>query len=360
MKKKLPILIIISLGIIFSFIIIMRMNKSEIKYKEAEFYEQLEEGKVKCQLCPNNCLLKNKQVGLCKVRQNFNGRLYSLVYGRAAAVNLDPIEKKPFFHFFPGEKAFSLGTAGCNLHCLNCQNWDIAQRSPKDIPAIELTPAEIIQKTKASGAKIIAFTYNEPTVGYEYLKDTAKLAKDNNLKTVIVSNGYLNQLPLLELLPYLDAIKIDLKSFNPQTYLKLTGAQLEPVLNTIKTVYQNKKWLEIVYLVVPTYTDKIEEIRDMCRYLKTNLSAEVPIHFSRFFPDYKLLDLPATDENFVKEARKVCLEEGMKYVYTGNMDDPEGSTTYSPIDGQPVIIRRGYTVEKINQSKLSEIKGVFF
>lgn len=348
MKKNLVGLAIILLGILASIFLVVKGVKktASSQLHEASFYQQLEGGKVQCELCPNRCLLANHQRGLCKDRENIDGKLYSLVYGKPATTAVDPIEKKPFFHFLPGAKAYSLATAGCNLACKYCQNWDISQRFPEDVTSTPMTPQQVVDDALKTNSQVIAFTYNEPIVWYEYMLDIAKLAKQKGLRTVMVSNGYINQEPLKNLLPYLDAVKIDFKSFNEETYTQLIGGKLEPVLETIKTVHQSKTWLEIVNLIVPGYTDNLEEIRQMCLWIKENVGEEVPVHFSRFTPKYKLANLPPTPEETVKKARQICLDAGLKYVYTGNIDDPTGSTTYCPSNNQPVIKRLGYFIQE--------------
>jgi len=349
MKKKHLGLLVIAAGLVLSLLIILKRSHSEESVedlKEARYYTQLENGKVRCNLCPNFCILKPGQRGICGVRENIRGKLYSLVYGKPVSLHLDPIEKKPLYHFLPGAKAYSLATVGCNLNCQYCQNWDIAHRSPEDAETRKMSPAEVVQEAINNQAEVIAFTYNEPTVWYEYMFDIAKLAHEKGLRTVSITAGYINPEPLKALLPYLDAVKVDLKSFNDQTYRQLIQGRLDPVLETMKTVKQSGTWLEIVNLVVPGYTDKMEEVKEMCQWIKDNLGDEVPVHFSRFWPQYKLVNLPPTPEETIKKARQVCLDVGLKYVYTGNIDDPEGSTTYCPENHQPLLIREGYLVKK--------------
>lgn len=348
MKKSILGIAIIFLGILFSIFIILKGVKKTptSEFHEAGFYQQLEGGKVQCQLCPNRCILASGQRGLCKTRENIDGKLYSLVYGKISTAHVDPIEKKPLFHFLPGAKAYSLATTGCNLSCKYCQNWDISQRFPEDVQSTPMTPQQVIEDALKSEALIIAFTYNEPIVWYEYMYDIAKLAKQKGLRTVMVSNGYINQEPLKELLGYLDAVKVDLKAFDDEVYQKMSGGKLAPVLETIKTVKNSGKWLEIVYLVVPQYTDNLDKIKEMCIWIKDNIGEEVPVHFSRFGPKYKLTNLPPTPEETIKKARSVCLEAGMKYVYTGNIEDETGSTTYCPASSQPVIKRLGYFIKE--------------
>ena len=348
MKKGFFGLGIIVFGIIASFFILAKTpkNKTPENLYEASFYQKLESGKVQCQLCPNRCILSPGQRGLCKVRENIGGKLYSLVYGKPVTTAIDPIEKKPFYHFLPGAKAYSLATAGCNLACKYCQNWDISQRFPEDVASTPMTPQQVAEEALKSGSQVIAFTYNEPTVWYEYMRDIAKLAKEKGLRTVMVSSGYINPEPLKELLPYMDAIKIDFKAFNNEIYSNLIGGKLEPVLETIKIIHNSNVWLEIVWLVVPGYTDNLEEIKQMCLWLKENTSKDVPIHFSRFWPKYKLTNLPPTPQQTIKKARQVCQQAGMKYVYTGNIEDEEGNATYCPANNQPLIKRVGYFIKE--------------
>lgn len=351
MKKSLLGLSIIVFGIAISIFIIskglsQKTSPSGETFQEASFYEKLEGGRIQCQLCPNRCILAKGQRGICGARENQNGKLVSLIYGKVSISAVDPIEKKPFYHFLPGSKAYSISTVGCNLDCQYCQNWDIAHRQPEDVQTTKMTPEQVVEDAIKSGSPVIAFTYNEPVVWYEYMLDIAKLAKQKGLKTVIVTSGYINQEPLKQLLPYLDAVKIDFKSINQQTYQTLIRGNLQPVLDSIKTVHQSGKWLELVHLIVPGWTDNLDEIKKLCQWTKENVGPDVPLHLSRFYPNYKLLNLPPTPEKTLKEARKICLDLGLKYVYTGNIDDPEGSTTYCPDNQKPLIKRRGYFIEE--------------
>lgn len=351
MKKQYLGLIVIILGFFLSVFIVKKSISQKGKFpseslNEALFYQQLEGGRVQCQLCPNRCLLAKGQRGICGARENQNGKLVSLVYGKVSTVHVDPIEKKPFYHFLPGSKAYSLATSGCNLDCQYCQNWDIAHRLPEDVQTTKMTPEQVVEEALKSGAEVVAFTYNEPIIWYEFMLDIAKLAKEKGLKTVIVTSGYINQEPLKQLLPYLDAVKIDFKSINQQTYQDLIRGNLQPVLDSIKTVHQSGKWLELVHLVVPGWTDNLEEIKKLCQWTLDNVGPDVPLHLSRFYPNYKLLNLPPTPEKTLKDARKICLDLGLKYVYTGNIDDPEGSTTYCPDNQKSVLVRRGYFIEE--------------
>ena len=311
---------------------------------EALGYESLAGGLVHCQLCPNSCRLPEGQIGLCRVRKNIGGRLYSLSYGQIASVHVDPIEKKPFFHVLPGRTAFSLATPGCNMRCLFCQNWEISQAFPWEVQTTATTPEEVVNAALRSGAQAIAFTYSEPTIFYEYMLDIAKLAKAKGLKTLVVSNGYIESEPLKALLPFIDAYKVDFKAFDPKFYTQLTGGSLEPVLRSMKIIREQGVWLEIVNLLVTGQNDSEEQVRQLARWVKENLGDEVPLHFSRFHPMHKLQNLPPTPVERVLRAREIALEEGLKYVYTGNIPDSPGDSTYSPRTGQIVIERTGFYV----------------
>lgn len=318
-------------------------------FHEARYYEKLSGGRVQCNLCPNRCLLSPGQKGVCKVRENKDGQLYSLVYGKPITVHVDPIEKKPFYHFLPTTQAYSLATVGCNLSCQYCQNWDISQRFPEDVTPMEKFPEEVVQEAISAGAESIAFTYNEPTVWYEYMYDIAKLAKEKGLKTALVSSGYINSEPLRELLEVLDAARIDLKGFNEKYYQEIIGGKLEPVLESLKIIHQSGTWLEIINLVVSGHNDNEDEIRAMCQWVKDNLSENVPIHFLRFSPQYKMQNLPPTPIETLKKARQIAQEVGLKFVYTGNVPEyTEGNTTFCPDNGQSLIVRKGFFVTEKN------------
>jgi pyruvate formate lyase activating enzyme len=315
---------------------------------EASYYEPLADKTVQCFLCPNACVISPSQWGACKARKNIDGKLYSMVYGKIATSHVDPIEKKPFFHVLPGSTAFSIATTGCNMRCLFCQNWDISQAFPADVPAEAATPDEVVTRAVASGARSIAFTYNEPVIAYEYMLDIAKLAKAKGLKTVVVSNGYIEDEPLRELLKYIDAYKVDLKAFNETFYKKFTGGRLGSVLKSLKIIKQSGVWLEIVNLLVPGENDSDDDLRAIARWIKENLGDSVPLHFSRFFPQYKLKNLPPTPPETLVRARKIAMEEGLKFVYTGNIADPEGETTWCPGSKEKAIVRQGYFVTSNN------------
>jgi len=321
----------------------------KIPLKEAMFYEKLPKDRVKCRLCPWECTLKPGERGICGVRINQAGKLITLSYSRPCTVHLDPIEKKPFYHFLPTASALSIATAGCNLGCKFCQNWQISQAGVEDLKSYYIPPEGIIKLAKKTKAQAIAFTYSEPVVFYEYMLDIAKLAKKEEIKTVVVSAGFINPEPLKLLCKYVDAIKIDLKAFNEKYYEDVVEGQLAPVLNAIKTIKEEGVHLEIVYLVVPTLNDDPEEIRKMARWLKQNVGNEVPLHFSRFYPQYKMKDYPPTPLSTVEKLRKVAIEEGLKFVYVGNVPPGHpGESTYCPNCGKLLIKRAGYQILENN------------
>jgi pyruvate formate lyase activating enzyme len=315
--------------------------------KEAYHYIDLGEN-LECKLCPNECKMEPESRSKCKVRVHKNGKLYTLVYGNPAAVHVDPIEKKPLYHFYPGTGVFSLGFAGCNLQCLNCQNWELSQKKPEELKRISLFPEEAVMTTIQSRCKSIAYTYNEPSVVYEFMLDTSKLAGGSNVKNVWVTNGYINREPLLEFCKYLDAANVDLKSYSEEIYKKLNYGKLQPVLDTLQLLKEKGIWFELTTLIVPTYTDDMIMIREMCKWISKNLGPDVPLHFSRFGPQYKLEQLPSTPPSKLIEARKIAMEEGIRYVYIGNYRTPDGSgsNTYCPDCKETVIERIGYLVTK--------------
>jgi len=351
MKKVFAILFLVFILGLAGYLIFGRekaakINNSAEGLHRASFYEKLSNGMVQCNLCPNRCILSYGQIGLCKARQNIDGELYSLNYGKISSQHIDPIEKKPFFHVLPGAKAYSIATTGCNMHCSFCQNWQISQVFPWEVGSRQMTPEQVVEDALKSQSEIIAFTYNEPTIFYEYMLDIAKLAKEKGLKTAVVSAGYINPEPLKQLLPYIDAYKIDLKAFKESFYQKLVGGHLEPVLETLKIIKQSGTWLEIVNLLIPGENDSEEEIRAMAKWIKQNLGDDVPLHFSAFHPDYKLLNVPSTPKETVIRAREIAMEEGLKFVYTGNIVYPQGESTYCPDSKEIAIKREGYLIEE--------------
>lgn len=297
---------------------------------------------VQCLLCPHVCLIPEGALGQCGVRQNREGSLYTLSYNHPCSMGIDPVEKKPLFHFHPGEKILSIATEGCNFHCLNCQNWHISQRSPKEGRRSPVTATEIIDTTRSHSCKMIAFTYTEPTVFYEYMYDISSAAREKGLKTVMISNGYIIRDPLLALTPFLDAANIDLKSFDDGAYRKMTGGSLYPVLRTLRTLLQQKVWLEITHLLIPGYNDAPATIERMCRWLADNGFSDTPLHLSRFFPTYKLTDRPPTPLQTLSMATEIALECGIRYVYPGNISHTEDENTFCPNCKKVLIERNGF------------------
>lgn len=314
----------------------------------AKYWEILSNDRVRCRLCPNNCVLRPGQMGPCRTRINQDGVLYSVAYANPVAVHVDPIEKKPLAHFLPGSLAFSISTAGCNLACKNCQNWEISQASPLELPYEYLPPEKVVQQAIDNECKSIAYTYTDPTAFYEYTLDTAKIAKARGIKNVIVSAGYINPEPLEELAPYLDGANIDLKSFDDRIYRRLNSGRLQPVLDTLKILKKHGVWLEITNLIIPGYTDDMDMIRQMCHWLVNNGFAENPLHFSRFYPSYRLPDVPPTPVSTLEKAIEIALEEGIQYPLIGNVLGHKYESTYCTKCGKKVIGRSGFNVTEIN------------
>jgi pyruvate formate lyase activating enzyme len=286
--------------------------------KEASFYIAEEDGKLKCLLCPRECFIGEKNTGICGTRENIDGRLYALTYSKPVAIHLDPIEKKPLYHFHPGEVILSIGTLGCNLDCKFCQNHNISQDfNKKSFEGLkEVSPEGIIEICKKNGYKFVAFTYNEPTIFFEYMFDVAVMCKANGIKTVMVSNGQISKEPLLKLIEYMDAFNIDLKSFNPDFYKKICGGEIETTMNTIEQIVKSKKHLEVTMLVIKGYNDNEEEFEDMCKYL-SSLDKNIVLHLSRAFPDYKM-DFEITPIKLINRFYEIG-KSYLKNVYKGNV-----------------------------------------
>ncbi len=299
---------------------------------------------IKCQICPNNCILKEGLESICRTHVVKDGKLYTIAYGNPCSVHTDPIEKKPLFHFLPASSSFSIATAGCNFACLNCQNWEISQQSPKDTRNIELFPEQVVAEALKNGCKSIAYTYSEPIAFYEYTFDTARLARARGIKNLLISNGYINEKPLRDLSQYLDAANINLKSFSDETYAKLNGGSLQPILNTLKILKAEGVWLEITNLIVPGWTDNLNMIKEMCEWLVANGFADNPLHISRFHPLYNLTSLPYTPLDTLERARNIALKTGIRYVYIGNVPGTSAENTKCPKCSKTVIERRGFAI----------------
>jgi pyruvate formate lyase activating enzyme len=283
--------------------------------------------------------------GYCDVRENREGTYHTLVYGRVCTYHVDPIEKKPLFHFLPGTTAFSLATVGCNLDCKFCQNWEISQEKPENIDASRMSPGDAASAALGSKSPTIAYTYTEPTVYFEYMLDTARRGRAAGLKSVVISNGYINRDPLALLAREVDAIKIDFKAYSQDFYARICNGNLKPVLDSMVTVKRSGTWLEIVYLVIPTLNDQEKDMEAMADWLLANIGDGVPVHFTRFYPTYKLKNIPPTSVEAVERAREAAMARGLKYVYVGNVPSGHpGESTYCPGCGEVVIKRAGYTI----------------
>ncbi len=313
--------------------------------KEAFLYEKLKDKKVRCNLCPHHCVIEKGKRGICGVRENKEGTLYSLVYGRAVANNVDPIEKKPFFHFFPGSYAFSIATVGCNFRCSFCQNADISQfpKEKKEIIGEPLSPEEIVSDAKRNKCKSISYTYTEPTIFFEYAYETAKLAKEEGIKNNFVTNGFISKEAIKLISPYLDAANVDLKSFRDDFYKKFCGARLQPVLDSLKLMKELGIWVEVTTLIIPTFNDSTEELKSIAEFV-FGLGKETPWHISLFYPHYKLTDLPPTSVKSLHQARDIGKKAGLDYVYAGNVPGDERENTFCPDCGKKVISRYGFQV----------------
>ena len=300
---------------------------------------------VECELCPRLCRIAPGQSGDCRVRINLDGRLLATTYGLPSAVHVDPIEKKPLFHFLPTSSIFSLATVGCNLHCKNCQNWEISQQNPEDAEVFALPPERVIDLARRQGCPSIAYTYTEPLVFYEYTLDTSRLAREQGLRNVLVTAGYLNRGPLAEIFRVTDAANTDLKAFDDAFYRDVCGASLQPVLDGLVLAKEMGVWLEITNLVIPTLNDAPELITAMCRWIVGNLGPDVPLHFSRFSPRHQLQNLPPTPLETLLRAREIAQAEGVHHVYVGNVPGSPGEHTRCPDCGETVIARIGYRGE---------------
>ena len=303
---------------------------------------------VRCQLCARECLLADGERGMCRARLNVKGELRSLVYGRPMAVHVDPIEKKPFYHFLPGRAALSLGTSGCPLRCRFCQNWELSQARPEDYGAAVVAPAQVARAAVEREATVIAFTYNEPTVFTEYLTDVARAARPLGRRCVAVSCGYMKEAPLSEMCEVLDAVKIDLKGFREGFYREVSSAELQPVLRSIRQVAKSRAHLEVVNLVVPTLNDAPADLLELAKWLAGEAGPDVPLHFTRFHPDYQLPDLPPTPVATLERAREAALQAGLRYVYVGNVPGHPGNHTYCPKCGRVVIERDGLFLRAVH------------
>ena len=315
---------------------------------EARYYQTLEGNNVQCQLCFRRCTIPEGKRGFCLARENRGGKLYTLTYGKPAAMHIDPVEKEPLFHMEPGSDTLCVGTATCNLRCKNCINWHIAFKAPEDVEAVPMTPTEVVQTAIDHEVHTICFTYNEPTQQYEFMYDIARLAKEKGLRVTFHSNGEMSPEPMKAILPYVDSVAIDLKAFDPEVYRRLTTGELAPVLDTLKLIKEHGVWLEVVCLIIPTWSDDLEDIERMCAWIRDNLGEETPVHFSRFFPTCELARLSPTPLSTLEQAHDIAREVGLHYVYIGNVSGHDYANTYCPNCGKILIERKGLLIQQNN------------
>jgi pyruvate formate lyase activating enzyme len=316
-------------------------EKDQPGVKEAKYYEKLGEKKIQCKLCPHECRVADLERGTCGVRENRDGTYYTLVYGTPCSAAIDPIEKKPVFHYYPATKAFSIATAGCNFVCTFCQNWDISQKRPEQVRSVEMLPERVIDIAKSRDCKTVAHTYTEPVIFFEYMLDCAISGKQRGVPNVMISNGFIEEKPMRELCKYLGAVKIDLKAFTEKFYKEMCAGTLKPVLDILTVLKDEGTWFEIVVLLIPTLNDSHKEISDMTKWIVKELGPDVPVHFSRYHPTFMLKNIPPTPPDTVLNARKIAMDNGVKFAYVGNMVS-EWESTYCPRCGKVLIQRMRY------------------
>ncbi|HSW45944.1 MAG TPA: AmmeMemoRadiSam system radical SAM enzyme [Phycisphaerae bacterium] len=317
--------------------------KGVIRHK-AMYWEEREEKQVLCTLCPRGCMVAREERGYCGVRENQGGRYQTLVYGTLCSANMDPIEKKPLFHYIPGSPAFSVATAGCNMECKFCQNWQISQFRPEQVESVQVSPEKLVAACKGRSCPTIAYTYSEPVIFYEYMHDTAALARQQGVGSVMISNGYILEKPLRELCRHLTAVKIDFKAFSEKFYNEQCAGKLQPVLDTLKVLKDVGIWFELVDLIIPTLNDSPDEIKQMSGWILEHLGPHVPVHFTRFHPTYRLKNLPATPVSTLERCRQTAMDAGLPYVYAGNVPMHPGENTYCHSCKTELIKRVGYQI----------------
>ena len=303
---------------------------------------------LQCDLCPKSCVIAPGESGDCRIRMNVDDQLLAVTYDHPCSIHVDPVEKKPLFHFLPGSTALSVATVGCNLHCKNCQNWEISQQNPGRGKAYQITPPQLVSYAKKNRCKSIAYTYTDPVVFYEYTLDCSIAARKKGIKNILVTAGYINIAPLKELCKHVDAANIDLKGFSDEFYEEICDGSLQPVLNALVTAKNAGVMVEVTNLLIPTLNDSEKMIKDLCKWVKDNLGEEVPVHFSRFFPRYRMRKLPATPLKTLDRAKKIAQDTGLQYVYLGNVMQKGADDTYCPKCGALLIERQGYTILRNN------------
>lgn len=317
-------------------------RKDEVTLTEGKYYRPTGPH-IQCTLCPIFCVIPDGEAGVCRVRINRDRKLYTMVYGQPSTVAFHPMEQGPIFHAFPGGQCMGLGTAGCNLRCKYCQNWQMSQFTSEETENYDLPPERVVTVAHEKQCKAVIFAYTEPIIFHEYAVDTAKIAREQGLKTVLVTAGYVDAQPLRDLCEYFDVIRIDLKSFREEFYKDVVGGTLQPVLKAIKTVHEHgKPWLEIVDPLIPGFNDDPEEIRDMARWMVNNLGPDVPMHFLKFFPAYKMRNFPPTSDESLTQCREIAMDNGLNYVYVGNLPGHVGNNTYCPNCQKRLIARIGF------------------
>ena len=316
--------------------------------KEALFYEKLLDNAVQCHICPQRCMIREGARGACGTRENRGGTLYSLVYGRIASNNVDPIEKKPFYHFLPGSLAYSIATAGCNMWCKFCQNWKLSQSKPEELNSRNMSPRDVVNDALRTKSLSIAYTYNEPTVFTEFVYDCADAGKKRGIHSVVVSNGYINAEPLEKLSEVISAYKVDFKAFSRAFYKNITGGERDAVLDTIKRLKKSGVWTELVHLTIPTLNDNDDDFRGMGDWIMGEIGPDVPVHFTRFHPMYRLTNLPVTPVSTLERARNILIDKGVKFVYVGNVPGHPANSTYCPNCGKVIIERMGYMIVEVH------------
>lgn len=324
--------------------------------REALYYTKLDEETVKCELCPHGCVLRNNVRSFCRVREPRQGALYTFAYEHPCAIHVDPIEKKPVFHMLPGSAVFSIATAGCNSRCKYCQNWQISQSRPEDTASSYLSCEDVVAQAQKNNCRSIAYTYSEPIIFYEYMLDSARLARARSINNIAVTSGFINPKPLSELCNYLDAANVDLKAYDDEYLQKICAAKLKPILEGLLLMKKRGVWVEITNLVVPTLNDNMDTIGKMCLWIRDNMGADTPLHFSKFWPMYKLKNLPPTPVATLQNAREVAIASGLHYVYIGNVPGHIGNNTFCPNCKKILIKREGYF---IYESNISRSKCIF-
>jgi len=334
---------------------------------KTKYWHTLDDGRVQCDLCPRECKLHEGQQGLCFVRANLNNELVLTTYGRSSGFCIDPIEKKPLNHFLPGTPVFSFGTAGCNLACKFCQNWDISKSREMNTLADAAMPEDIAKVAAEHDCKSVAFTYNDPVIFHEYAIDVAKACREKDIKTVAVTAGYISPEPRVEFFQWMDAANVDLKAFTERFYHKITGAHLEPVLDTLKYIkHETDCWLETTTLIIPGENDSEKELTEMCEWVVENLGPDMPMHFSAFHPDFKMMDYPSTAPSTLTKARDIAMKAGVRYAYVGNVHNKDADSTWCHQCGELLIERDWYELGKWNinpegccKSCGTKVAGVF-